>query len=340
MRGSFLILILTIFHNAPALSQKVKSQFILGENFSDNNLNWNENNYSEDQPYDALIMDQRYRLNLPFDTFWGFTWVNLPDALNKMSDYPNAELTFDLEIIEGKANGYFAIGLVFDLHKVTKQCPGGDFYNLEISGNISSSTIKSVIRQRKNCSYRNIGNPIVESSANARLEAGEYNKITLRKNSEQYEVYINKVLVSTFDYEGTLKFSKLYYETGKYAIDNIALNSISYEVEQPLIPQGSQSASNRPQIYILLAGIKTYDHPSYKQSALKYTVNDIDAMYEFYTSVNGGAVKPENIVYLKEANATRDNITKKLAGLFSKARESDAVITFFRAWRSGIVLRL
>lgn len=76
--------------------------------------------------------------------------------------------------------------------------------------------------------------------------------------------------------------------------------------------------------YALIIGINAY-----KDKPLPYSINSAQAFYDFLRSEAGGSVPAENIVFLTDGQASKENIIAKTSELFSKAGKKDRVIFYF-----------
>ena len=316
-----IILLLFLSNTFIIFGQSLVKKCMYTETFNQSNSNWSIVKFSKRLPYSAYISTSgKYVCNLPSSANWGFTWINLPQEISRLSEYQDAELTFDLEI-SNLVNGGFSFGFMFDLHGVTNKCIGGNFYVLCINGD--ANTIYAQLNQRVNCNW--LTDPVVKTNRKVNLMPS--NKIRILKNKESYQVFINDVLSTSFIYTGNLNFSKLFWERGQYEVDNFFINKIEFvdklEVSQPFF-----SNPNRPNIYVVLAGINIYNNKNYLQDNLTGCVNDAKSMYNFWSSINGGSIPESNMILLINDGATQENIIKSCNSLFSKASENDVIITY------------
>lgn len=83
------------------------------------------------------------------------------------------------------------------------------------------------------------------------------------------------------------------------------------------------------EIYALIVGIADYKNTSMENGDLRYTQNDAFKFYEFLKSSKGGSVPNENIVFLKNQSATKQNIKKYLDQLFVSAKDNDQIIFYY-----------
>ena len=318
---------LLVISYLPLKGQTKIYKTVIKDVFQNNQNGWSVVSITNETPYETyLTQDERYFFNLPATAPFGFTWVNIPSFVKGINQFENAELTFNFQILS-MPNGHFRVGLTFDHHNVvTKKCDGGDFYNLTFMGN--KDQIYSEIEQRRDCSYDNINNPVVASSGSAPLNS-ENNIIRIKKSYEQYDVLINDVLVLSFECKGALDFDNLYFEKGMFTIDDFTIMSVDYKsLENTQSTQNTQ-IKQKPNIYIVLAGINKYDNEKYKQSELKFPIADVESMYEFWTSANGGKIARANIIMLRNSQANIESVLSAASKLFSKANENDVIITFF-----------
>ena len=77
--------------------------------------------------------------------------------------------------------------------------------------------------------------------------------------------------------------------------------------------------------YALIIAISDYKDGS----DLKYTVNDARLFREFLISEKGGNVPEENILFMKDHEASKNKVLSKAKLFFSKAEKNDRVIIYF-----------
>lgn len=89
-----------------------------------------------------------------------------------------------------------------------------------------------------------------------------------------------------------------------------------------LFANNSAKAQNT---YAVLVGISDY----YKNNDLPTSVKDLEKFKEFLMSENGNKTPDSNIVFIKNKEATKQNIIKQSKDLFSKAKPNDRVFFYF-----------
>lgn len=300
------------------ISQKVQKSILFQDSFDNNSNNWSVTTLNDDGYESYLSSDGRYVCNLPINNpmRWGWTYVGVPGLMvQSLNNEESVELDFDWQVLQ--YNQYHQICLMFDLHNVSPEnnCPGGDFRAIWLTyynGNISTA-----FSQTRNCNQENEW----RIDGDAKAAARETNHCKLVKSGYNYNVYINGVRVLTFDYKGPLNLSRLNYGKGICAFDNFKVSRRTFVLNP--VSSAPVITSNKPKIWILLAGIEKYD-----SKPLTYTVDDIAAMYNFWTSSRGGKVPSNQIKYLPDNYATSDNILGTAQSLFSQATEDDIIITF------------
>ena len=153
-----------------------------------------------------------------------------------------------------------------------------------------------------------------------------FNIPTILKDNVKYGTYIENgvkfgnLSSNTIEYEGRSKNNNtLITFTRKNVDDLIAAN----------LPYNDENIENikRPKIYALVVGINDYSKTD--ATMLKYCVKDSDTFSAFLKSNIGGSLPKEQIILLKDSNATKENIRKSADQLFSKAESNDIVIFFF-----------
>lgn len=323
MRNYLLIWVLTLASIQLSAQQK---SVITRESDNFSGASWNWSRQTNDPIYNCFVTDQQnYYLSLPPGS-WGFTYAGLPSEIRRIDDFANGELNFDFKV-STMVESRFSLGFLFDFHGVTDQCPGGDFYNLRIHGD--SNYVTASIDQRKGCEY--LEKATVPPTNKAKVNLTGYNHVSIKKNSERYETYINDVMVLTFEFKGALNLARLYWERGNYYLDNITINEVIYTSPQVNLSylNTPNNQRSKPQIYVLAVGINIYDNIGFPQRKLKGSVNDATSMSAFWSSISGGAVDLDNISLLTDQDATVEKILITAEKLFYKAKENDVIVTFF-----------
>ncbi len=329
---SALLLLLSV----TAHSQTIQRTVTLNETFENNTNGWATVNLNN-SGYETFVSTQkRYFCHLPLNNSmgWNWTWVALPKILTqKIDNEKSVEMEMDFQVPQYGTNGY-QFAFMFDTYNVTNQCAGGDFRAIWINGN--NSTVRARFTQTENC---NSGTKwAVQGNS---TYAQTTNKLKLVKNGVAWTLFINGANVLSFNYQGSLNLTHLNFGRGQFIFDNIKITKSSLVIAPPVnnntnnntVPANNNNNSasagatipnnKTPKIWILLAGIEKY-----KDGPLSYTVDDINAMYNFWTSAKGGKIPKSQIVYLADENATTANIIKQAGNLFSKASENDVIITF------------
>ncbi len=78
-------------------------------------------------------------------------------------------------------------------------------------------------------------------------------------------------------------------------------------------------------VWAVVIGVSSYNH----MPVLKYTDDDAYRMYAFLKSPEGGALSDDQISILIDEDATKENIKKTMASVFSKARSNDLIMLYF-----------
>jgi hypothetical protein len=331
-----------LLYAATGSCQQMVSTTILKEGFNDNSNAWNQVSLKESS-YEAYTTGGYYLLNLPVNNAsnYGFTWVGMPSKFGGAFDQlKNGEFSFDLAILDGREDGSFEFGLMFDLHNITNTCPGGDFYMMYIYGNVHSLSANASVLQRTACNWA--ADPIA-SGTPAAIKKG-YNHISIIKNDINYEIRINGAASCTFNFSGQLKISHVYYAKGKYQLDNIAVAQTNFVTPAVVHPNnanapagtgtagaaGPAGTGGLPRIWALVVGVKDYpDFAGEHLTPLFNPLNDAKGMYDFWSGSAGGSLQQAQIRILRDKEATKANILAAAYNLYKDAGPDDMVVLYF-----------
>lgn len=89
----------------------------------------------------------------------------------------------------------------------------------------------------------------------------------------------------------------------------------------------AEAQSSTPKIYAMVVGVSKYTDPNIP--SLKFAERDALAFAEFLKSPQAGAVPPQNISVLTNAQATRSAIMRDLVQLIARSGPEDLFIFFF-----------
>ena len=147
----------------------------------------------------------------------------------------------------------------------------------------------------------------------------------LYRNSEKYEGEMAK---GSFNGKGTLSLmdgTKVsgYWQDGVYLGPDDPANEEQVQLESPVIKSREQLPQLK--VWAVIIGVATYNH----MPVLRYTDDDAYRIYAFLKSPQGGALDDEQIRILIDEEATKDNITKTMDYIFSKAGKNDLVMLYF-----------
>ncbi len=93
-----------------------------------------------------------------------------------------------------------------------------------------------------------------------------------------------------------------------------------------ILPPKQYFEDNRIQRYAVVVGVSDYKDP--KIPDLKYADADAQAFYDFITSPMGGSFAKENVMLLKNEQATLKNVKLAVTNFLKKAIDSDFVVVF------------
>ncbi|MCF6149470.1 MAG: PEGA domain-containing protein [Candidatus Kuenenia sp.] len=93
-----------------------------------------------------------------------------------------------------------------------------------------------------------------------------------------------------------------------------------------ILPPKKYFEANNIQRYAVVIGISDYKDP--KIPDLKYADKDAQAFYDFITSTEGGDFNKENVLLLKNEQATLKNVKLALTNFLKKAIDTDYVVIF------------
>ena len=93
-----------------------------------------------------------------------------------------------------------------------------------------------------------------------------------------------------------------------------------------ILPPKQYFEDNHIQRYAVVVGISDYKDP--KIPDLKYADADAQAFYDFITSPIGGNFNKENVLLLKNEQATLKNVKLAITNFLKKAIDTDFVVIF------------
>ncbi|HEY4327480.1 MAG TPA: caspase family protein [Mucilaginibacter sp.] len=279
----------------------------LNETFSDNRRGWPVFNQDSIK---INVSDNKYRIDYQKFTPWNKKTI-LPGDIKNCLTGQNAKLTFDLQIIDRNEASTSAVGLTFDNVE--------NLYNLLYIGEENGKIYAAIIPHLNG----GFGGKIRDGKA-IPFKLGATFHIRIEKTIDNYKILINDAEILSFIHKDKLLFKDLYYTTGKYTISNLLVTTDKPASEQNDIGEDKAFDPGKYHMYILLAGVKNY--PDY--TPLNSPLLDINSMKNFWMSTSGGAVPEQNIVYLPEKMASRDNIIRQLKILAQKATSSDEIIVY------------
>jgi len=319
-----LLLFQLIFLSTQILSQVYQKTYLFKDDFTDNTSvnNWSVVNNAT---YSASITDEQYRCYLPYDNKqkWNWTWVNIPENLTEIfNQSQDINLDFDFTFIGDESNTNF--GLMFDLHQVTRECPGGSFYELYFTR--VDDKIQTAFRKNDNCSLGEA--KYFKQGRDVALK--NMNHLNILKNGLQWTVSVNKEVVLDLYFSGNIRLDKLKYGKGEYIFDDFSAFSTNVKLpDQP--KQIVKESVEIPRIWALCVGINDYsNYPGYPHyiSNLNSCVDDAKSYYSFLSSLHGGKVPENQLVFLSDSEATNSNILIKGSELFAQASDNDLIIVF------------
>ena len=98
-----------------------------------------------------------------------------------------------------------------------------------------------------------------------------------------------------------------------------------HEIETESKTETVSTEGMEVKVWAVVIGVSSYGH----MPALRYTDDDAYRMYAFLKSPEGGALKDDQIRILIDEDATKENITKGMNEVFSKAGPNDLVLLYF-----------
>ena len=259
---------------------------------------------------------------------WAWTWVNFPKELTNIFNKSTViTLEFDFSFDDNGKSGYSLnnFGLMYDLHNVTDDCPGGNFYELYFTR--ENDEIQTAFRKNDNC---HLGEArFYKQGSSVPLKA--LNHLAITKSGLRYSIQVNGQVVLELNFVGNISLNSLRYSRGQYSFDNF--NAYSNVVELPNLSQPTPTPTRvLPKIWALCVGIEDYSgYPGYPDniSDLNYCIDDAQSYYSFLSSVRGGNIPTVQLKLLTSARqTTNENILLVANEMFSKAAENDLVIVF------------
>ncbi len=317
------LFLLVVLMSSKVFSQVYQKNYLFDENFSSKSSgnNWSIVNNST---YTANIINGKYFCYLPYrnNMGWNWTWINIPDDLTQIFNQ-STEINLDLDFTFEDNINYNNFGLMFDLHNVTDNCPGGSFYELYFTK--VNDEIKTAFRKNDNC---NLGEKKFFKQGSA-VTLQNLNHLTIQKNGLNWTIFVNTEIVLQLNFNGNILLNKLRYNMGKYSFDNFSAYSTT--VKLPDEPQITNNPSLLPKIWALCVGIENYsNYPGYPKyiNNLNSCIDDAQSYHSFLSSFQGGKVPFNQLLLLTDKQATNSNILLKANELFAKASENDLVIVF------------
>ncbi|WP_170172522.1 caspase family protein [Hymenobacter rigui] len=314
-----ILMMACVFAAIASHGQSITRTPLYQEGFDSGSREWSHVTI-DDLGYEAYINQGKYVCRLPENNSmgWAWTFVSLPDRIRQTVDSNSKiDLEFDWTVTSNRDDS--RIGLMFDTYNIRDGCPGGDFRAILFEGD--GATLETSFSQTMNCN-RDL-KWIIDGTD---TEDRPTNHVKISKDNYTWTVYVNGKNVLDFNYSGSMRLAQLNYGRGTYLVDNISIyrKNLSVAPVASANQQGATTSSSNPRIWILLAGIDNYLY----QTPLNYTVNDVRAMYNFWTSASGGRIPRNQIVLLENQEATVDNILRNANRLFSQASQNDIIITF------------
>ncbi|MBC6992481.1 caspase domain-containing protein [Hymenobacter sp. BT491] len=297
----------------------VDSVFIERFNNNTNSKGWDIVN---NDTYTSNIINGKYICNMPYDNEenWRWTWVDLPksikDIFNKSS---RVNLSFDLSMDDNIDGNGFA--LLFDLHNVTKRCPGGDFYELYFTK--SGEKLNTNFRKNNNC------HPLRSSFFRGGISTTlkKQNTISVHKAGTRWSILVNDSTALELDLAGDISLDRLKFNKGSYSFDNFLVNVIDITNSGGnLVPRGRDASAK---VWAICIGVNDYrGYLGSRMPNLEFCMNDASEYYKFLLSAKGGKVPPGQVALLLNDQATEINVLNEAERLFSKAGDNDIIIIF------------
>lgn len=311
------IFILLLFISQQLFAQVYQKNTLFSEDFSNGVAHsWSIQNNSA---YSANVFNGKYVCYLKDrnDSGWRWTWVDIPDDLRDVFNQ-SAEVVFGMDFSFDTKKGYAEFALMFDLHNVTADCPGGSFYELYFTR--VKNTVETAFRKNDNCrlgeeKYYKDGSAVMLQDAN---------HLEVRKNGSKWVVMVNGEVTLELNFTGSIQFDKLKFNKGKYSFDNVTAFEQTVNLPEMAAVKDNNAA---PKIWALCVGVEDYSKfPGYPK--LEYSIDDAEAYDSFLTSLQGGKVPKEQIVLLPNEQATDSNILITANKLFGKAAVNDLIVVF------------
>jgi Caspase domain len=228
--------------------------------------------------------------------------------------------------------GYLRDGLDYEIEIRLRQLTGGSEkgYALEWGGN-SIDNIFYEFWLRNDGSFSidrfdpNTGRyeDYVSWTHSPYVKIGDYNVLSVKKFEAKIYFYINYQLVHAMARPQLfgMEIGFIVPPVASIAVDYLNV----YTLGKP--PVGVLNTGPQSSVYVVVVGLADYADNTI--SDLVFTANDAMAVYNFYSSPNGGGVKPENITLLISAQASKKHILDALKESFERANENDLVVFYF-----------
>ncbi|MFN8322438.1 MAG: caspase family protein [Chitinophagales bacterium] len=332
----FLFLTLSIIQ---ANAQYFKPSSVFNENFGNNNNHWKIDSF-DTRSYATYIKDGKFHVNLPDRNQEQLNQVvvRFPSRITVLMDAdPYSSLELEWSVSETPS---FSFSILFDILKDESDRSNTNFYrSLCFSGH--DKMILTSLNQKV---FKSDKEEVVQTGDMVPVKS--VNKLRIVKENYTWTIFVNDWNVMSFQYQGQFNSGDLVVGRGHYIFDNIQVNQNRFEIiEETSDSYESEDSSEEsvkgantnisyeaqliedtavPKIYVLIAAIEDYRF----QKPLRYTVDDAQAMYDFWISPNGGRIPKERIVLLLDSNARHENILNAANKLFRLAGKNDLIITF------------
>jgi len=204
-----------------------------------------------------------------------------------------------------------------DMNKILKESPQLDIKVIEGNNQIINVRTDTVYKWREE---------IIPITIDVSKQGGELDEIRIYNNGKL--VFNEKIGVSPV-FRGIAKFSKTYdikLADGNNDIKTVVINKERTESLPANIVVNYDGEDAKTDLYILAIGINEYQNPKYN---LKYAVNDAKSYIDAIRKNSADIFNDIEVVNIKNEDANKENILKKVAELAKKVGPEDVFLFYY-----------
>ncbi|MCU0426776.1 MAG: caspase family protein [Candidatus Kapabacteria bacterium] len=247
-------------------------------------------------------------------------YIPLPSRISEVFDsLETADLDFNWQLDQSYNND--SLLLVFEI--ITDGGKAMNKVRLGVQGVISSSYLQGkIFSLNPNNNNYDIGVQVKDK----KVPLYRSNSIRISKQYGLWLLFVNGEKIVEFFYPpgvGEIHFHHFVVSGGIHNFTNFVISSKQDETSSLNMLENQDIL---PTIRVLLVGVEKYENENVQP--LRYTVDDALAMYRFWKSSKGGKIKEDNIILLRNEQATIRNILKSAENLFKNSKANDLNIVY------------